>query len=846
MDSLILNSKLDSMETLIESVGFRICHKRIEPKRAPKYSSYENAEFSKKSIEFLKKKNINSLWSHQFNAICEFKKGHNVCITTSTSSGKTEIFQVSAIEILTKNPNAKVLAVYPMKALNRQQVERWEKTGYIVGKIDGDDSNIETRQIILENSRIVVMTPDVIHSFLLSKINDSRIGDTIRRFIKEISLVVIDELHLYKGVFGTNSAYLFRRLNNIRRLLRKDNVSSQYITASATLPNAIGHSFNISGVGNFVEIGIEQDSSPAAKKTYYYVDVANIPQNNSSDLVTDLVNAISKLDNIKSITFVEGRQKTGEMVMQNKSQLGIYPYRAGYEKDTVDEITESLHRGDFKGIISTSALEIGIDIDGLNVAIIADMPHDKNSYQQRIGRVGRFGCDESYVIIVRTTSFASQLLFEEFDFDIDKVLPDYEPALYLEDEGVQNIHALCHVGDHDFCEYKEWKGELTKKRIFEYADCFPKSFSKICQEVLSNQTTRSFDDIFSNTPHYDYPLRFFGKQYDIIPAIGEKKYIPHERISREMVATEGYEGAIRNSMIGKDSIKERIVKIENIKGEIMVKREYNRFLTTKSNHRKILIPNFKKEYRNGTVYYKDAKIFNLRVKEFHNIYGYTEKKNGETFYYKYDKVFQLPELVTTGTVIFHPSFNRIGVKISDVALILYETFLQRNAFDRNDIAHIGTKLFNSNDELQMHDKFVAIYDISSLNITSRIIDEELLKDLFGYLLQYKDIILPTICPDINEETMNAIVDLCTSIVRHDADFTYKGFAKEYFYKAGTDVVYLQEIEAGVEGYEKVLAKFVARGKSDNTCILLLSDYSILYDVPIDRIENTENTEYEQM
>lgn len=842
--SSIINDERN-FESFIQSIGFHICHKRTIPKREALSVSYINSGFSKSSIKFLKNRNIFTLWKHQFNAIIKVIEGHNVCVTTSTSSGKTEIFQVSAIEALDMSSKAKVLAIYPMKALNRQQVERWEKTGYAVGKIDGDNSDIEQRRETLTNNRIIVMTPDVIHSFLLGRLNDPKVGDAIKNFIKAIDLIIIDELHLYKGVFGTNSAYLFRRLNHIWKLLRKDNGFPQYITASATLPNATKHSFNITGVENFIEIGTEQDASPIAEKTFYYVDVIDTPKNDGVDLVPDLIFSLSQHHDTKTITFVEGRQRTGEMALHGNPESGIFPYRAGYEAETVDRITESLHKGEFKGIISTSALEIGIDIDGLNVAIIADMPHDKNSYQQRIGRVGRFGCEKSYVIIIRTSSFTSQLLFDKFNYDIDKVLPDYEPALYLEDESVQNIHALCHVGDHDYCEYSHWKGKVTQERSFDYADCFPDSFCKLCMEILSGQTTRSYDDILTNSPHYDYPLRFFGKQYDIVPVDGEKNYIPRERISREMLATEGYKGAVRNTMLGKHPIKERVVKVENIKGEIFVKREYNKFLTTKSKHLKTLIPNFKKEYRHSTIYYHDTKIYNLRVKEFHYIYGYYEKKNGAKFYHPYDQIFQMPVLTTTGTIIFHPSFNNPGVKISDIAQILFETFLQRNAFDRNDIAHIGNKLFNSNDELKMGNKFVALYDINPLNITSRIIDDVLLKDLFVYLYEHGNIIVPTICPDVNTATQNALEALCKSVIETKADISYKEVGHEYFYKAPTEIIYQKEKD-DIDEYEDILATYYGKGLGENTCNILLIDGTFMTNVPLDRVSATERTEFERL
>jgi len=173
-------------ENYIRSVGFNICHKYTQPKRESKSTSYDDKGLSKNSVKFLHNRNIPELWTHQYSAIQSSISGKNVCVTTSTSSGKSEIFQVSAIEELTKHSKGKVLAVYPMKALNRQQLERWSVTGLSVGKIDGDNHSIEDRRRALEENKIIVMTPDVIHSFLLGRLNDSIIGKVIRDFIREI------------------------------------------------------------------------------------------------------------------------------------------------------------------------------------------------------------------------------------------------------------------------------------------------------------------------------------------------------------------------------------------------------------------------------------------------------------------------------------------------------------------------------------------------------------------------------------------------------------------------------------------------------------------------------------
>ena len=187
------------IENIIRSNGFDICHKVNEQGREAESISYEDLELSVHSIDFLKKRGILSLWKHQYLAIKEAKAGKNVCVTTSTSSGKTEIFQLSAIEVLEKQPDSKILAVYPMKALNRQQVERWEKTGFKVGKIDGDTAMSDRIQI-LQNCQIAVMTPDVIHTFLLGNLNDRKTGKIICQFIRSLSMLIIDELHLYKGI----------------------------------------------------------------------------------------------------------------------------------------------------------------------------------------------------------------------------------------------------------------------------------------------------------------------------------------------------------------------------------------------------------------------------------------------------------------------------------------------------------------------------------------------------------------------------------------------------------------------------------------------------------------------
>ena len=848
--SLSVRNEKD-IKSIIIANGFKICKEKREDKREAKSLPYKDLNLSEQSIKFIQRKGINTLWKHQYLAIRKAKERQNLCITTSTSSGKTEIFQIIAIEKLIESPNSRILAIYPMKALNRQQLERWEKTGFNVGKIDGDDTDLMRRINVLQESRIVVVTPDVMHAFLLKNLNNqySNLGDVIQNFIKNISLIIIDELHLFKGVFGTNSAYLFRRFNNIRRLLRRDNDFAQYITASATLPNAIEHSFNITGVTNFEEIGIQQDASPTAEKIFYFIE-----QDDASADVVNLVYDFSTVDDAKSITFVEGRQRAGELahqlgqrVSENAADSGIYPYRAGYEQESVNIITEKLNQGDFKGIISTSALEIGIDIDGLNIAIIADMPYDKNSYMQRIGRVGRFGCEKSYVIVLKTNSFASRLLFDEqkYNYDIDQVLPDYEPALYLEDKNVQNIHALCHVGNTNYCEYAMWRREFNQAQQFDDGGCFPPSFASLCQEILTGQESKNYrakENNLVGAPQIAYPLRFISDIYKILPVRGETHPIPEESITREQVVTEGYEGAVRNTLNGGQHIRERVRYIDFLRKEINVARERNDYLSTSPQISRYIIPNFNRDFRYSTIYFGDAKIYNLSVKEYYNIYGYWENYNRNRKYFRYNSILRMPPFNTTGVVFFHPSLNAQGVNKQDIATILFEVFLRLRAFERNDINYRGGRLFNSNDILKRNDCFVSIYDANDLNLTSRTLDKHLLKQIFEYIADNMEVITASVCPNITHETVDALNDLCQSVLNNEADEDYKDLGRERRFRRGTVVIYRIPSEDDPEVFNEYQCIF--GGKDEDGTYTILLNGVLKFNIPTDCIEPTENTEYE--
>ena len=764
----------------IIDAGYSIRHERLVEARPSISVPYDDMKVSEKTMNFIKSSNIPSLWRHQRIAVEKALDGNNVCVSTSTSSGKTEIFQMVACEILARNPESKVLAVYSAKALNSQQRERWERTGFSIGQIDGSDTNYNNRLNTIQNSRVVVMTPDVMQTFLLGNFANTNLNRPIIEFIKHVELCIIDEIHLYRGVFGTNSAYLFRRFNNIRRNLRKDLSFPIYVTASATLPNPAQHSEDITGAPNFINVGKDLDGSPTSKTHYFYIQPSDSGVN-AFTKIAKMQLKIAELDDARSITFVESRQRTGEIVLATGDDITveleahkIYPYRAGMEEQTRAEILDRMNRGQFKGVVSTSALEIGIDIKGLNVAILANLPYDLNSYYQRVGRVGRGSCPESYVIIVNDTSFKSDLLFGDFDFDIERLLPDLEPALYLESMNVQYVHASCHAdSDKDCCELTACHGDVLDTNMEKY---FPHEFCQTCRQVYNHQAPREYDRFAdTDSPHYVFSLRNNGDNYSFVKESGE--VVAGESVTRQQLFKEAYKGAIRNITqrlpTGINTFNQEVVRIDKLSKVVVVKNINDTRTTTKPVTKVILYPNFSSDRRYKTASCGECVFFNLELYEKVEILGYRKNFFGNTQNITYHKP-HIDTLRTTGTLLFHPSLNQVGVNRSQVVQLIFETFLMRNAFDRNDINDKPGKLYVSvaRENLRIGDRFVALYDINQLNITSHLLKEDILRDTFQYLSKYIDTLAESIFEnEMKVETREAVLAICESVLNND--FVYE-------------------------------------------------------------------------
>ncbi len=323
------------------------------------------------------------LYSHQAEAIERVREGHHTILPSSTASGKTLAFNLAVLEGLWHDPQATALYLYPLKALTQDQWnglrEMERATGLEMGTAIYDgDTPYARRRPIRETSRIVLTNPHALHQYL------SWHGKW-ERFLGHLRYIILDEAHVYRGIFGSNVALLLRRL---LRIADRYGTHPQFVLASATMANAREHARTLAGV-DFT--AVEDDGAPRGTKRFVFWNAAlrdRSVHQQTSDLLARHVRA-----GYQTLCFTLSR-KLAELVAQRTQQdhgLGdrVAAYRAGYPPEERRRIERELKAGRLRGLASTNALELGIDIGSLDAVIIAGYPGTVTSTWQMAGRAGR-------------------------------------------------------------------------------------------------------------------------------------------------------------------------------------------------------------------------------------------------------------------------------------------------------------------------------------------------------------------------------------------------------------------------------------------------------------------------
>ncbi|KAI4140908.1 MAG: hypothetical protein L6R39_005611, partial [Caloplaca ligustica] len=355
---------------------------------------------------------ITQLYSHQAEAINNLHDGSNVIIATSTSSGKSLIYQIPMLLELERNSNARGMYIFPTKALAQDQrrsmkdllrfMPGLEET--IVDTFDGDTA-MEDRNMIRDQGRIIFTNPDMLHITILPQ------EDKWRSFLQNLKYVVVDELHVYNGLFGSHVAFIMRRLRRICAAVGNRHV--KFISCSATVANPEEHMRTIFGVENIRLIDF--DGSPSGRKEFLcwntpFKDPAD-PSSGRGDTMAETARLFCQLilRGVRVIAFCRVRKQCEVLITAVRNEATalerldlanrVMGYRGGYSPQDRRKIEKEMFEGKLMGIIATNALELGVDIGSLDAVITVGFPYTIANLRQQSGRAGRRNKDSLSVLV---------------------------------------------------------------------------------------------------------------------------------------------------------------------------------------------------------------------------------------------------------------------------------------------------------------------------------------------------------------------------------------------------------------------------------------------------------------
>jgi DEAD/DEAH box helicase domain-containing protein len=347
-------------------------------------------------------------WRHQVRAASHAHEGRHVVIATGTASGKSLAYQMPALSRLATDERATVLYLSPTKALAADQLRSLVNLGIDSVRpatYDGDTSR-EERQWIRQHSRFILTNPDMLHHAMLPG------HQTWASFFRRLAYVVIDECHAYRGVFGSHVSHVLRRL---RRMAERYGSSPTFILASATSGDPASSASRLTGLP---VTAVTEDSSPRGAMTFALWEPPLLPHEDptlpptrrsalseTSDLLTDAVVA-----GTRTLAFVRSRRGAEVVASMTRRSLDeavpglgarVAAYRAGYLREDRRAIEQALLTGDLLALASTNALELGVDLVGLDAVLICGYPGTRASLWQQAGRAGRSGGEALAVLVAR-------------------------------------------------------------------------------------------------------------------------------------------------------------------------------------------------------------------------------------------------------------------------------------------------------------------------------------------------------------------------------------------------------------------------------------------------------------
>lgn len=391
---------------------------------APVYGKWPEA-LNPRLADMMRARGFEKLYSHQASSITHALNGDDVVIVTPTASGKSLCYNLPVLDSLYWGGNA--LYLFPTKALSQDQCAELND---LLDKTPGRESNWEAqvydgdtppdvRKRIRKNSRLVVTNPDMLHAAILPH------HKRWAAFFQKLEYIVVDELHTYRGVFGSHVANVMRRL---LRICAHYGATPTFLCTSATIANPQQLAEQLTGRGGFALVN--KSGAPQTPRTLCFfnppiTDKLQMRRQSALTAAARITRATLERE-LGTIIFARSRQSVEILVHRLKEQLArthgqgrledrVASYRGGYLPDLRRSIERGLRNGKLLGVISTNALELGIDIGQLDVCVMAGYPGTIASTWQQIGRAGRRG-SESLSIFIATDSPLDQFMVNNPDY----------------------------------------------------------------------------------------------------------------------------------------------------------------------------------------------------------------------------------------------------------------------------------------------------------------------------------------------------------------------------------------------------------------------------------------------
>ncbi len=462
---------------------------------------------------------FNGFYSHQVEAFFDLNEGKNILVSTPTASGKSLIYQLFALDLFLKNPERKFFFVYPYKALAQDQLLKFNELFARLGFedfraeiYDGDTSSYK-RKKIQENPPSVIMTnPEMLHLSFMAYLE--KWGD----FLEHLAFVSIDEAHIYRGIFGAHLYHLFKRL---KRILPQ---KLQWIGTSATIGK--GEDFFSTLIGEEV-VEISNSGAPTPERSLYVIEPKGSPYTLASYLIEKLIE-----EGRRTVAFTKARRITeliyNSLIHKNaKYKDLVSSYRAGFLPEERREIERRFFDGTLLGVVSTSAMEAGIDVGGLDACILIGFPGSLVSLYQRMGRVGR-GDKEADIFLITMPDALDQYYLRNPEELIRKEVE--EPILDPSNEYIIESHLLCAAKEKPIKDYEIEPDTVERSALVK--------LDKKGLLVL-DASGEKWHCVIKN-PHRLINFRSMGTGYDIVNESGKAiGTIDGVRVYREC-----YEGAI--------------------------------------------------------------------------------------------------------------------------------------------------------------------------------------------------------------------------------------------------------------------------------------------------------------